>query len=69
MVALNSLKRGDRVRHVKSNGRSHWYKSLNNGTVENVSRSGKTVYVRWVNDGGDLHHWARYRCEMLEKIE
>ncbi|CAM5794711.1 hypothetical protein [Brevibacillus borstelensis] len=67
--ALNGLKKGDRVRHKKSSGNNHWYQSLNNGTVEDVSLSGKTVYVKWVDGRGQYHHWAMYRCDALEKID
>jgi hypothetical protein len=68
MIARNGLKFGDRVKHVKSSGKSHWYRELNNGIVQGVSRSGKTVYVKWLDDRGNFRHWAGYRCEMLEKI-
>ncbi|NRQ51964.1 hypothetical protein [Brevibacillus sp. HD1.4A] len=66
--ALNGLKKGDRVRHVKSKEKNTWYQSLNNGTVEDVSLSRKTVYVKWVDGRGRYHHWAGYKCEVLEKI-
>jgi len=66
--ALNGLKKGDRVRHKKSSGNNHWYQRLNNGTVDDVSLSGKQVYVRWGDERGNYLHWARYSCDALEKI-
>jgi len=66
--ALNGLKKGDRVRHVKSSGKDQWHRTLNNGTVEGVSLTGKQVYVKWFDDQGNYHHWGRYDCGSLEKI-
>lgn len=66
--ALNGQKKGDRVRHKKSSGNNHWYKKLNNGTIDEVSLSGKQVYVRRFDDRGNYHHWAKYGCDALEKI-
>lgn len=66
--ALNGLKKGDSVLHIKSSSNNHWYRSLNKGTVEDVSLSGKKVAVKWVDNQGDYHHWAMYLCDSLEKI-
>jgi len=66
--ALNGLKKGDRVRHKKSTGNNRWYQSLNNGIVEDVSLSGKQVYVKWFDCRGNYHHWAKYSCNVLERI-
>lgn len=57
--ALNGLKRGDMVRYIKSNGKQHGYQRLNNGTVEDVSLSGKQIYVRGVDGRGNYLHWAK----------
>lgn len=66
--ALNGLKKGDRVQHIKSTGKSNQYKHLNNGIADDVSLSGKQVYVRWYDEHGKSFHWAKYNCETLEKI-
>ncbi|MFY0545475.1 hypothetical protein [Brevibacillus sp. H7] len=65
--ALNGLKKGDRVAHVKRN-RSAW-KHLNNGLVTDVFLSGKSVYVKWFDDNGKSSHWVPYNCDAVEKIE
>ena len=65
---LNGLKKGDQVRHKKCSGNNHWYRSLNNGTVQDVSLSGKSAFVRWVDTTGRYHHNATYKCEALEKV-
>ncbi|MGG3884323.1 hypothetical protein [Brevibacillus panacihumi] len=58
--ALNGLKKGDVVEHTKCN-RSQW-KHLNHGVVDDISMSGKSVYVRWYDADGKSFHWAQYDC-------
>ena len=64
--ALNGLKKDDRVRHMKSKKSSH--RHLVNGIVTDVSLTGKQVYVRWVDANDNCHHWGKYDCGSLEKI-
>lgn len=60
---------GDKVRHIKSNGRSKWYRGLINGTVQGVSKSGKTAWVHWFDDKGKYLHSAQYLIGNLVKIQ
>jgi len=66
MHSANGLKRGERVKHVKSN-RSKW-NHLVNGVIEDISMTAESVYVRWYDSDGKKIHWAKYKCEMIEKI-
>lgn len=56
-LALNGLKKGDLVEHANSH-RSQW-KHLNHGVVDDISMSGKSVYVRWFDENGKQFHWAK----------
>ncbi|NGQ95032.1 hypothetical protein G3578_07510 [Brevibacillus sp. SYP-B805] len=66
--ALNGLKVGDYVRHRKSSGNNLWYRQLTRGEITGISKSGKSVYVRWVDEKGNIIHWANYSCDVLVKI-
>jgi hypothetical protein len=48
--SINELEKGNKVEHAKCN-RAAW-KHLNNGAVDDISLSGKSVYVRWFDEKG-----------------
>ncbi|MFS0557422.1 hypothetical protein [Brevibacillus sp. 179-C9.3 HS] len=63
--ALNGLKKGDVVEHSKCH-RSQW-KHLNHGIIDDISQSGKSVYVDWYDENGKKFHWAKYNAQLIIK--
>jgi len=64
--ALNGLKKGDRVAHANSHRRDKAH--LVNGVVDDISLTGKSVYVRWFDEKGQQIHWAKYDCSLIKKL-
>jgi len=63
---VNGLRKGDKVRH-KNFMKPKW-SHLTNGIIEDISLTGKSVYVDWYDEEGRKIHWAKYDCQQLEKL-
>ena len=74
------MKEGQRVKHIKSDGHyktrrgrisseAAWYQKLNNGIVEEVSKTGKSALVYWYDKAGNRIHWGRYPIGNLVMID